>query len=205
MLLILITVPKLSVSLWDKSCPPHTRGCKGALQLGEPQYPPAKLLLGLHKNHHLMKISSPQSQRYKDKGDLSVPVRNRRTHSSPRAVPGQPQLHVRGKTQHQESARRLSGSPHRMTALPRVQGLLWGQGRALQDCTGLTIGCLGEVMKVGKGKDHSHLGSNNCGKIEAKGEKRSWFCVTNIGQDACLAIPATDLCSLSWILTKLLF
>lgn len=85
MLLILTEVPELSVS-----CPTHTKEHGGAPQLSKPQNPPALLLLGLHKNPYPVEILSPQPRMHDSRGYPNAPVRDRRAHSSPRAVAGHP-------------------------------------------------------------------------------------------------------------------
>ena len=39
------------------------------------------------------------------------------------------------------------------------------------------MGCLGEELKEGKGRNLAGLGRNKHGKTEGKGDKRSWSCV----------------------------
>jgi len=118
-------------------------------------------------------------------GDTNAPVRDRRPHSSPRAVPGQAQPHVLGDTQHQDSATRFLGSPHRQGTLPGVQSSLWSAGKSIWKLHGTYCG-----MSRGSNEDGKSHGWRWFGEEQAwenkgrRGEKKPVLC--NRHRSGCL-------------------
>lgn len=100
---------------------------------------------------------------------------------SPRCLPGKSQPPVQ--------AWNSSTSEHLsdwVVFLPRWMGDIVGcRGKASQNCRRLTMGCLGDEPKAGKGMDLHDLGRNN---MEKQGWRVPFVCEQWAGWYACLAL-----------------